>query len=56
MRLEIREIRILPPSALSAPASIRSSVDFPQPFAPTIPVHCPGSAVRVIFSKTLFLP
>ncbi len=45
-----------PPSAVSSPATIRRSVDFPQPDAPTIVTNSPAPIDKLTLSRTSVLP
>ena len=46
----------VPPSGSSSPASRRRSVDFPEPFAPTMPTRARGSTAKSRPSSTVRLP
>jgi hypothetical protein len=45
-----------PVSGVSIPAMIRSSVVFPEPFAPIMPIFSFASSPMVTFSKSGSLP
>ena len=47
---------MFPLSAVSAPAIILRSVDFPVPFIPITPILSPASIPNVIFSNTYYSP
>ena len=46
----------VPASGSSSPASSRSSVDLPEPFAPTIPTRARGSIAKSSPSSTVRVP
>ena len=51
-----RRRAISPPSIPSTPATIRNSVDFPEPLAPTKPTFSPSSMVIETPSKSVRVP